>query len=125
LDINKEEGAMPENNSLKRAVRMTGLSLITLFSFIAHVHGESLETLGVNPAIGYDIYVGGEEKEAVVIRDVDLLRIAEIANTSFLVIERHGFNLKQHEGFIRLDKVLAILPNNKIDVDKINHIEIK
>ena len=116
---------MPENNFLKRAVRMTGFSLLTLFSFIAYVYGGSLETLGVNPAIGYDIYVGSEEKAAVVIRDVDLLRITEIANTSFLVIERHGFNLKQYEGFIQIDKVLAILPNSKINVDKINHIEIK
>ena len=126
LDINRE-GRL-RTRSFRRVLSIwIGLLVIVFFGFRSPVHAGSysLEALGLNTTFSYDIYIGSEEKAAIVIRDVNLLRIAEIDKTSFLVIEIAGFNLKQYEGFIRLDKVLAILPHEKIDVDKIDYIEYK
>lgn len=64
----------------------------------------------------YDIYFGNSEDYTTVIRDVEIIRIEEIAGRSFMVIKSHGFRLQDVEGFILLDAVTAILPNSEFNV---------
>ena len=116
---------MRAGNFLRTAGVRSGMILVAFLGSMSLARAESLAALGLNTTLSYDIYVGSEDKAAVVIKDVSPLRIAEIDAASFLVIEIAGFNLKQYEGFIRLDKIMAILPHDKIDVDKIDYIESK
>lgn len=83
----------------------------------------SLGTLGLKTSLSYDIYFGGNEKTPNVIRDVNLVRTAEIEGRIFLVIESDGFKLKKAEGFVRLDAVLAFVPHTVIGVQKANEIK--
>ena len=62
----------------------------------------------------YDIYLYSYPPEqGSVIKDVRILRFEHIGNTTFLVIKSSGFRLKDSSGFVRLDAVAAILPNNE------------
>ncbi|OGX21074.1 MAG: hypothetical protein A2Y04_04880 [Omnitrophica WOR_2 bacterium GWC2_45_7] len=66
--------------------------------------------------VTYDIYFGNSEDYTTVIRDVEIMRVEEIAGRSFLVIKSHGFRLQDVDGFILLDAVTAILPNSEFNV---------
>lgn len=62
--------------------------------------------------IHYDIYFSAGYDDAQVIKNVEILRLQDIGDKTFLVIRSAGFNLKDTEGFILYDSVTAILPGS-------------
>ena len=106
-----------------------GLLIATVVCFCTmlvplNVHAQSLSDLGINKSISYDIYFGDDDGVVNVVTDVNLVRIVDLNGAAFLVIEADEFKLKQREGFVRFDAIIAILPNKHVVVKKRNKIKL-
>ena len=73
--------------------------------------------------IAYDIYFSSSDYQTTVAHSVEIIRFEEIGNKTFLVIRSAGFSLKDEEGFILFDSVLAILHDRNFKVQ--HHTGIK
>jgi len=72
----------------------------------------------------YDIhFLAGDHTS--VIKDVYILRFEEISGKLFLVVKSAEFRLKDAEGFIAYDAVVAVLPNQEFKVQSQLRIDSK
>lgn len=102
---------------MKRGLLMNVLTVVMLF-FVLPSTGMAqssryIEALGLNKDIYYDIYLGGGDEVASIIRNVKIVDIREVGGMIFLVINSSGFQLTQSEGLIALNHIRAILPGDK------------
>lgn len=75
--------------------------------------------------VRYIIYFSNGEDAVSVIRDVEIRGFTEIAGKTFLLIKSYGFNLKDVDGFILFDAVMAILPDREFKVETEKRIYAK
>jgi len=69
-----------------------------------------------NKQTSYDIYLQSDENTLSVITQVNIIRLQEIGERIFLVVRPAEFTLNNTDGFVLLDAVQAILPNQKLKI---------
>ena len=69
-----------------------------------------------NDRLSYDVYFYNGDTNVSVIKDVNIVRIDDVAGKTFLVIKAAEFSLKDAEGFISYDDVIAVLPNQNYKI---------
>jgi len=74
-----------------------------------------------NKRTSYDIIIKTGEDYDSSINNVEILRFQEIAGKTFLVVRRHNFTLKDVEGFILFDSIIAILPEHQFGIRRNVH----
>ena len=81
--------------------------------------------LPFDKATSYDVYFNSGDENKCLIKDVEIAGFQDIGGRTFLVIKAYGFRLKEIEGYILLDSIVAILPNHEFRVNSALQINIK
>ena len=89
-----------------------GLAFV-IFGQTMYVDANEEILKSLNKNIKYDIYIGSTYHLSV-IEDVEILRLEEINNKIFLVVQSSDFKLQTEEGFIAFDYIQAILPSRRL-----------
>lgn len=85
--------------------------IASMFLLFSSLSVESAETpRPFEKLIGYNIYFSGTDDQIVVFEAVEIVGFEEIVGKTFLVFKAVGFNFKPSNGYILLDKVVAIVP---------------
>ena len=67
----------------------------------------------------FDVYLANNSSGSdTIIRDVDIFGLQEIYGKTFMVVQPHGFNLKNAKGYILFDAIMAVLPKQEFKVQK-------
>ena len=77
-----------------------------------------------NSKYGYDVYFKINEQETAVLNNIELIRFEQLGDKTFLVVKSNGFNFKDAEGFVSLDSITVILPNDSFHIKKIDKTKI-
>ena len=79
---------------------------------------------GFDDNLRYDIYFAGRDSDVSVIRNVVIQEVRDIGGKKFYIIRPQGFKLDETLGFVALDAVLAILPQNSFTVRRISGMKV-
>ena len=89
--------------------------IFALFSILWTSRGQTAtNALGIDTNMSYDIYFYTGENARSLIKNVRILRFQDISGRTFVVITSAEFKLKDSQGFVALDNVSAILPNQEL-----------
>ena len=80
---------------------------------------------GFDDKASYDIYFYNGYGSSLVIKSIKILGFKEIAGKTFLVIKPYGFKLDDTQGYVFIDSVVAILPNQDFHIDVNQNMNLK
>ena len=106
---------------MKKYLFFLSLLILLNVSNVAHAAGD----WSFDDRMTYDIYLYSYPDHSSVVKDVKILRLEQMGDTTFLVIRSTGFRIKDSPGFIRLDAVAAILPNSESYLQNGQRLEVQ
>lgn len=87
--------------------------------------GDSPQQSFFKENISYDIYFTGYDGYNTVVKNVEIIGFDEINGKTFLVVRPSGFKLKEVDGFVLFEAVVAIFPNQEFKIYNVNEIKVK
>ncbi len=102
-------------NKIKKIFFVLFLGGLAFFVMGKNINAAS-NIIGVDTNANYDIYFSTGENGRSVLKNLKILRLQDIAGKTFLVVRSADFKLKEADGFIALNGISAILPNQEFRV---------
>ena len=89
---------------------------VLILGFIPKVSADDT-VVGFDSRVSYDIFFqGGKHQSNSVISNVEIVGFDTLGGKTFIIIKPNGFRLKDARGYVLLDSVSAILPNEEFSI---------